>query len=76
MLSTPKFEQKAKEVMRLELESSPKHVTLKKFLGSEAQEGTLEMVELSESSSGDGGMMLYTSGTTARPVSIASFVFS
>ncbi|TGO18890.1 hypothetical protein BTUL_0007g01090 [Botrytis tulipae] len=63
LLSSTKFESKAQEVMNTDLESKPKHIKLEKKLensdyGKVTLEGPLE---------GQGGMMLYTSGTTNRP---------
>lgn len=66
VLSTPKLEKKADEVMGLELDSNPQHIKLSKILGSE---GDSEKVELQDHPKDTSGMMLYTSGTTARPVS-------
>lgn len=64
LLSSAKFEAKAQEVISTGLASNPKHVQLEKKIGGGAGgkvvfEGPIES---------DGGMMLYTSGTTNRPV--------
>lgn len=64
LLSSKKFEGKALEVMKRGLEVTPKHVKLEKELGNAA----FEQVTLEGSTDGEGGMMLYTSGTTNRPV--------
>lgn len=72
LLSTPKFESKAKEVMNLDLENNPSHVKLEKILGSESSNSSSEKVELTDAKDSSGGMMLYTSGTTARPVNAIS----
>lgn len=67
LLSSQKFESKAKEVLGNELESRPRHVKLEKRLdGAEHVEVILDGPEV-----GEGGMMLYTSGTTNRPVGSA-----
>ena len=64
-MSSPKFDAKAKELLAAELVSKPTHVALAKHLGG----GVHEKVELDEhADAGKAGMMLYTSGTTNRPV--------
>lgn len=70
VLSTPKFEGKALEVLELELETRPTHVKLEKHLGG--GKSSDEKVVLEGPAEGQGGMMLYTSGTTNRPVSSPS----
>jgi malonyl-CoA/methylmalonyl-CoA synthetase len=65
LLSSAKFGEKAKQVIEEGLAAAPKHVKLEKRLGGEEVRGvTLENCE-----EGKGGMILYTSGTTNRPVS-------
>jgi malonyl-CoA/methylmalonyl-CoA synthetase len=65
LLSSKKFEAKAQEVLQQGLEATTKYVLLDKKLGGvESGKVTLE-----EAADGGGGMMLYTSGTTDRPVS-------
>jgi hypothetical protein len=64
LLSSAKFEGKAQEVMKEGLEAKPKHVKLEKKLGGLKH----AKVTLEGSIDGEGGMMLYTSGTTNRPV--------
>jgi malonyl-CoA/methylmalonyl-CoA synthetase len=74
LLSSKKFEGKAKEVLKSGLEASPRHVTLEKKLGG----GEHRDVILEGPTSGAGGVMLYTSGTTNRPVCVmtkATFQF-
>jgi malonyl-CoA/methylmalonyl-CoA synthetase len=66
LLSSRRFEVKAEEVLRTELEGRPKHVKLEKKLGG-AFHGK---VTLERPEDGEGGMMLYTSGTTNRPVGL------
>lgn len=64
LLSSKKFEGKAEEVLKEKLATPPKHVKLEKRMGgAEPTSVTLEGPE-----DGEGGMMLYTSGTTNRPV--------
>lgn len=66
LLSSAKFDNKAGDVLRQDLEGEPRHVKLeKKFVG-----GALSKVTLEGQTDGSGGMMLYTSGTTNRPVSL------
>jgi hypothetical protein len=65
LLSSKKFEAKAKEVLQEKLEIKPKHVLLEKKTGGKGY----ERVALQGPSDGAGGMMLYTSGTTNRPAS-------
>jgi Acyl-CoA synthetases (AMP-forming)/AMP-acid ligases II len=65
LLSSAKFSSKAQEVLKTELDVQPTFVQLEKFQGG----GPHEHVELEEKSDpGAAGMMLYTSGTTNRPV--------
>jgi malonyl-CoA/methylmalonyl-CoA synthetase len=66
LLSSAKFDGKAQEVMKEGLEAKPQHIKLEKKLGDSEH----EKVTLQDSTDGDGGMMLYTSGTTNRPVSL------
>jgi hypothetical protein len=68
LLSSSKFEGKALEVIQQGLEGTPKHIKLRKKMGGAAY----EKVTLDGPTDGNGGMMLYTSGTTNRPVSDAS----
>lgn len=64
LLSSKKFEGKANDVLGLELENKPKYVGLEKRMGG----GESGEVKLEGDSEKEGGMMLYTSGTTNRPV--------
>jgi acyl-CoA synthetase (AMP-forming)/AMP-acid ligase II len=64
LLSSAKFAAKAEEVMVTQLASKPTLVELTKFLGG----GDHQDVELASTDPGRAGMMLYTSGTTNRPV--------
>ena len=66
LLSSIKFQEKANEVIKEGFENPPfLGIVKKKLEGS----GSTEAIELMEEES-RGGMMLYTSGTTSRPVSI------
>jgi malonyl-CoA/methylmalonyl-CoA synthetase len=67
LLSSTRFEGKALELMKLGLEGTPKYVKLEKEMGG----AVYEKITLDECTDGEGGMMLYTSGTTNRPVSAA-----
>lgn len=68
LLSSEKFEGKAEEVLKEKLEKAPKHIKLEKKMGG----GAHTSVTLEGPEDGEGGMMLYTSGTTNRPVRIPS----
>lgn len=75
LLSSAKFEGKAGEVMREGLENEVKHVRLEKRLGRQGKVNGFTngdtQVRIEGESDGEGGMMLYTSGTTNRPVSLS-----
>jgi malonyl-CoA/methylmalonyl-CoA synthetase len=64
LLSSSKFESKALDVYKEGLQAKPKHIKLEKI----SENKTHKEVKLEDSSEEAGGMMLYTSGTTARPV--------
>jgi acyl-coenzyme A synthetase/AMP-(fatty) acid ligase len=64
LLSSAKFATKAEEVLRTELDVEPAYLQLNKFQGG----GAHEKVTLEKTGAGSAGMMLYTSGTTNRPV--------
>jgi len=64
LLSSSKFAAKAQEVLRTELDVEPAYLQLSKFQGG----GNHEKVTLEKTGLGSAGMMLYTSGTTNRPV--------
>lgn len=65
LVSSSKFASKAKEVLATELNTKPAHLELQKHQG----EGNHDKVELGDADPGEAGMMLYTSGTTNKPVS-------
>ena len=71
LLTSKKFEGKADDVLKEGLERQPKLVILEKKLGG----GEACNVVLEESEQNGGGMMLYTSGTTNRPVCVSSHSF-
>lgn len=67
LLSSTKFKPKADEVLKEGLERTVElEVVEKRRSGAASSEG----IEFEELEDGRGGMMLYTSGTTSRPVSI------
>lgn len=65
LISSGKFESKAQDVLKEGLDTEPKVVKIVKKMGG-VDHGN---VTLEGPSGGKGGMMLYTSGTTNRPVS-------
>lgn len=65
LLSSTRFRSKAEEVLKEGLERQLKHEVVKKKT-SGATSG--EQVQLEKLEGDLGGMMLYTSGTTSRPV--------
>lgn len=68
VVSSAKFDAKAKDLLAVELVSKPIHVQLEKHMGG----GVHEKVELDEQAdAGKAGMMLYTSGTTNRPKGVS-----
>lgn len=64
LLSSAKFANKAQEVLRTELDVEPTYLQLEKHQGGAPH----DKVILEKSKPGAAGMMLYTSGTTNRPV--------
>ena len=66
LLSSHKFQSKADEVLKEGLEKKPLSSTIdKKVEGNQSGES----VQLEDNPDDQSGMMLYTSGTTSRPVS-------
>ncbi|KAH7126874.1 hypothetical protein B0J11DRAFT_526676 [Dendryphion nanum] len=63
LLSSEKFQDKADEVLKEGLETSPINYKQEKIMTGK----TDDYVTLEEPTSTKGGMMLYTSGTTSRP---------
>lgn len=67
LLSSAKFSSKAQDVLKTELDVEPAYLQLNKFQGG----GVHEKVTLEKTGPGSAGMMLYTSGTTNRPVRLS-----
>jgi len=65
LLASSKFDAKAQDVLKAGLEAEPRLVRITKKMGDSSFTG----VNLVGPEEGRGGMMLYTSGTTNRPVS-------
>lgn len=73
VLSTPRFENNVQNALREPLASRPKHVKLEKqesFFDRVNDVQSLIKPQLEDIQEFKGGMMLYTSGTTNRPVSV------
>lgn len=64
LLASNRFTPKAQEVLKTELDAEPTFVQLNKFEGGSAH----QKITLEKTGPGAAGMMLYTSGTTNRPV--------
>lgn len=64
-LSSTKFNEKAQEVLKEGLEKKPRHGVVEKRQGGSV---SFAQVQLEGTQSVNGGIMLYTSGTTSRPV--------
>ena len=64
-LSTAKFEDKANEVLSGDLEHKPILKVLDKIEAGADQNGEIKLEATTDE---NGGFMLYTSGTTSRPV--------
>lgn len=64
LVSSTKFASKAQQVLATELASKPAHLELGKHVSGEPR----QEVTLDDTDPGAAGMMLYTSGTTNRPV--------
>jgi malonyl-CoA/methylmalonyl-CoA synthetase len=67
LLSSKKFEARAQELLNVGLETPPKHISIEKHVRGTAHRDVL----LEGPTQGAGGMMLYTSGTTNRPVGVS-----
>ena len=65
LLSSEKFQGKAEEVMKTDLQTKPVFGLVDKIRDDDR---VVNEVQLEESAGNQGGMMLYTSGTTSRPV--------
>lgn len=64
LLSSEKFKDKAQNIVKESLENKPLVAVEKIKEGGKSS----EHITLEQPKSEDGGMMLYTSGTTSRPV--------
>lgn len=64
LLSTERFENKATQIVEAGLEREPRVDVMKKILKG----GSVSNIEFEHLKDQAGGMMLYTSGTTSRPV--------
>jgi len=73
LLSSTKFEAKAREVLGKELETRPRLVGVEKSMGWKNMEDG--KITLEANGEEKGGMILYTSGTTNRPVRFVILVF-
>ena len=67
LLSSTKYENKAKAVLESQTSKRPIFEVSAKKMGGGASG---RRVDFDESVPSSGGMMLYTSGTTSRPVSV------
>lgn len=67
LVSTEKFQEKADRVLETGLENKPINYKQEKIMMGK----TDDYVTLEEPKSEEGGMMLYTSGTTSRPVCLS-----
>jgi acyl-CoA synthetase (AMP-forming)/AMP-acid ligase II len=65
LLSSEKFRDKAEDVIREGMQKKPIVAVDKISAGNRSAES----IHLADNGTDDGGMMLYTSGTTSRPVS-------
>lgn len=65
LLASSKFYKKSQDVSDQGLDANPCLIEVEKRIGGEKPGN----VSLHDSSDGKGGIMLYTSGTTSRPVS-------
>lgn len=65
LMSSAKFQERAAEVIKEGLDNPPVNIKIdKRLVGSDSP----EQVQLNASPGAAGGIMLYTSGTTSRPV--------
>jgi len=66
VVASEKHESKAQEVLKGDIEKAPIYTQIHKILDAKSSDD----IEFEDMSEDVGGMMLYTSGTTARPVSM------
>ncbi|MCJ1357026.1 MAG: hypothetical protein MMC33_007022 [Icmadophila ericetorum] len=64
LLSSEKFHDRAQEVMKTDLQTKPAFILVDKIRDDDRP---VNEVQLEDSADSQGGMMLYTSGTTSRP---------
>jgi acyl-coenzyme A synthetase/AMP-(fatty) acid ligase len=69
-VATTKFKEKAEDVLKEELTHKPQLEVLEKIDTGSASAESVKIEQ--EACPDDGGFMLYTSGTTSRPVKILS----
>lgn len=74
LLSTEKFADKARELVQAGLDREPTLDIMRKIKVGGTAPGKLEFEDLRQASLG--GMMLYTSGTTSRPVCPSSILWT
>lgn len=67
LVSSPKFASKAQQVLGADLTSKPTYVEMPKHVESAVADGEHVPLE-DELNPGQAGLMLYTSGTTNKPV--------
>lgn len=67
LLSSAKFSAKAEEVLKEELEQKPIHAKVEKIAEGKTEGENPKLEDVAQEDD-KGGMMLYTSGTTNRPV--------
>ena len=65
LLSSTKFQGKAEEVLKEDLKQKPIYGSIEKGMGGY---GSGQDIKLEDADAQQAGMMLYTSGTTNRPV--------
>lgn len=69
LVSSPKFASKAQQVLAAELTSRPAHVELPKHtVSADAAREEVPLEDEDGAGPGQAGLMLYTSGTTNKPV--------
>ena len=73
LVSSAKFQGKSQEVLKDDLEKKPISFVVEKRQGGSTPTG---QVQLEDTQSTKGGLMLYTSGTTSRPVGYTDSLFS
>lgn len=69
VLSSAKHESKTQEVLKLDIQSSPVYSQIHKIVDGSSESDDIKFEDMSDNV---GGMMLYTSGTTNRPVRAAA----